>query len=124
MYIIHSDKTNYRISPLFAQIEGSLDIATSNAENTVTGFPAESIKYMVGDQIGSTRIMLDGNGDVDWYSDYEPFGQNVSKKSFDNTTDTTQDFATTTNDTSIGLRYVHHRYLDSNLGRFISEDPI
>ena len=58
------------------------------------------------------------------YRDYEPFGQNTSKKSFDGETDTTQDFATTTNDIEIGLRYVHHRYMDANLGRFISEDPI
>ena len=96
---------------------------TSETGNYITAFDPGKIRFIVADQIGSTRVILDGNGDVKWFSDYEPFGQNANKKSWDNT-DTTEDFTSTSNDIEIGLRYVHHRYMDSDLGRFISEDPI
>ena len=92
--------------------------------NYATSFTPEMIKYMVNDQIGSTRVLLDGNGNVDWFSDYEPFGQNTNEKSFDEQTTTDQCFTSYTRDMEIGLQYAMNRYMDSSLGRFISEDPI
>ena len=78
---------------------------------------------MISDQIGSTRILLNGNGEVDWFSDYEPFGQNISEISMNNQAKTDQCFSSYTRDMEIGLQYAMNRYMDSELGRFISEDP-
>ena len=94
---------------------------TTETGNYVTAFNPDKIRYIVADQIGSTRVMLDGNGDVKWFSDYEPFGQNANKKSWDNT-DTTEEFTTYLSDIEIGLKYAQNRYYNHELGRFISED--
>ena len=94
---------------------------TSETGNYVTAFDPDKIRFVIADQLGSTRVMLDGNGDVKWFSDYEPFGQNLSKKTW-NSTDTSEEFTTYTSDIEIGLKYAQNRYYDPELGRFISED--
>ncbi|MCG8572644.1 MAG: RHS repeat-associated core domain-containing protein [Spirochaetes bacterium] len=47
----------------------------------------------------------------------------MSEKSFDEQTTTTQCFTSYTRDIEIGLQYAMNRYMDPEIGRFISEDP-
>jgi RHS repeat-associated protein len=105
-----------------AQVEGTLDVATVDENRTVTGFPQEAIRYLVTDQVGSTRLMVDEAGAVTWYGEYRPFGETSWEESADGSA-TSQKYTSYTRDMEIGLDYAMARYYAPELGRFISEDP-
>jgi RHS repeat-associated protein len=105
-----------------AQVEGTLDVATVDENRTVTGFPQEAIRYLVTDQVGSTRLMVDEAGAVTWYGEYRAFGETSWEESADGS-GTSQKYTSYTRDMEIGLDYAMARYYAPELGRFISEDP-
>jgi RHS repeat-associated protein len=113
----------YAAGKKLAQIEGSLDVAEADGNGVVIGFAAAAIKYMVCDQLGSTRLMVDAVGAVAWYGEYAPFGESSYEASLAEGVSTNQTFTSYTRDMEIGLQYAMNRYYLPELGRFISEDP-
>jgi len=76
------------------------------------------VKYFITDHLGSTNALTDASGNVTASASYDSFGNATGSlptryqytgREFDNFT---------------GLQYNRARWYDSNLGRFISEDPI
>jgi len=75
--------------------------------------------YYHTDNLGSVRKVSDENGDVVFSIDYYPFGEKFSKEGYGSNYEYTgKEF-----DDS-GLNYYGARYYDSNLGRFITSDPL
>ena len=105
-----------------AEIEGTMEVGEKDAENTVIGFASGVIRYVVSDQLGSTRLLVGGEGEVLWYSGYAPFGESMDERGVGGVT-TDETFTSYTRDIETGLYYAQHRYYDPSLGRFLSPDP-
>ena len=77
------------------------------------------------DQVGSVKAVTNQAGAVVWNADYLPFGTQYMKNKFD--PDFEEDdlgFTGKGFDSDTGLYYFNARWYDTELGRFISEDPI
>ena len=91
--------------------------------------------YLVADQLGSTRLVLESTGDVKRY-DYFPFGEEIpqgyggrgteySTAVYPSSPDAvSQKFTGKERDAETGLDYFGARYLSAALGRFTSADPV
>lgn len=77
------------------------------------------------DQVGSVRAVSNADGQVVWSAEYLAFGskygENVTDQSF---TPDDLGFTGKAYDADMGLYYFNARWYDSELGRFISEDPV
>ena len=92
----------------FARVDGRLDDTNER-----------KIFYHT-DHLGSTVAVTDVNGNKLWEGDYTPFGQRILS------TEDKEDFARFTGkdyDEDTGLYYFNARWYDSELGRFVIEDP-
>jgi RHS repeat-associated protein len=93
-------------------------IATIEGNGTAT-----STYYIHTDHLGGTSAVSDESGAVVQNLDYFPFGgERLNEKagSYDNE----QKFAGYVRDEDSGLDYVGARYYNSNVGKWISQDPI
>ena len=89
--------------------------------NSVTGR-----YYYLKDHLGSTKVTVDANGNVDGYNDYYPFGMTMPGRSSTNSsfdgryqfTGKERDFGET------GYDYFGARYYDSFIGRWLQVDPL
>ena len=72
------------------------------------------------DQVGSIRALTDRQGRVVWNADYMAFGSQYGKEG---AVDELHGFTGKEYDPDTGLYYYNARWYDSELGRFISEDP-
>ncbi|WP_041607605.1 RHS repeat domain-containing protein [Halobacteroides halobius] len=80
-----------------------------------------SINYVVSDQLGSTSVITDEEGNEVMRYKYSPFGNLIKSKG--NTEDSYR-FTGKEFDGMTGLYYYGARYYDPTIGRFITEDPI
>jgi len=78
--------------------------------------------YYMGDQINSTRIITDDNGNVVYSAAHRPFGQ--AKDVWTKTYDPKLKFSGKEREDYSDLDYFGARYYDHNSYRFISVDPI
>jgi RHS repeat-associated protein len=78
--------------------------------------------YHMTDQINSTRIITDENGDVVFSAAYGPYGD--KQKTWVNTYEPKLQFSGKEREIYSGLDYFGARYYDSNRYRFHSVDPI
>lgn len=76
-------------------------------------------KYFLSDHLGSTNALTDANGAITASTAYDSFGK-ATNPSFP----TRYQFTGREKDSYTGLMHYRARQYDSNLGRFISEDPI
>jgi len=74
--------------------------------------------YFTTDHLGSTRAFTNASGNVTSNLSYDSFG-NSTGSSLTRSTYTGREF-----DSDTGLYYYRARWYDSQVGRFISEDPI
>jgi len=81
----------------------------------------DGINYYHTDNLGSVRKVTDQNGSVVLSIDYYPFGSKFSIES--GGVDINYEYTGKEFDDS-GLNYYGARYYDSNLGRFVTSDPI
>ncbi|AGB40343.1 RHS repeat-associated core domain protein [Halobacteroides halobius DSM 5150] len=79
------------------------------------------LKYIISDQLGSTSVITDEEGNEVMRYKYSPFGNLIKSKG--NTEDSYR-FTGKEFDRMTGLYYYGARYYDPTIGRFISEDPI
>lgn len=77
------------------------------------------IKYYIKDNLGSTRVLVNGDGEIVAKKEYLPFGDVFNQMG---ETDGF-DYIGKEEDAS-GLKYLGARYYDSSLGRFTGLDPI
>jgi RHS repeat-associated protein len=90
------------------------------------------LRWLVSDQLGTPRIILDLSGSLANTSrhDYLPFGEELSGGSrttglgYGKTDGARQKFTSKERDPETGLDYFGARYLSSIQGRFISADPL
>ncbi len=83
---------------------------------------SEAKKYWyVTDHVGSVRAVTDKDGKKVWSADYLAFGKQYIK---DGDFEELHSFTGKEYDPDTGLHYYNARWYDSDLGRFISEDPV
>jgi RHS repeat-associated protein len=75
-------------------------------------------QYFVQDHLGSTNALTDATGNVISSASYDSFGNASGNLA------TRYGYTGREKDTDTGLHYYRARWYDSNLGRFLSEDPI
>ena len=101
--------------------EGKRSVASDTYYYYGTGLIAKEednqLEYVHKDNLGSTRVVTDLNGNTIESNTYLPYGENLdsSRETF---TFTGKELD------SSGLQYFGARYYDPSLGRFISVDPI
>jgi RHS repeat-associated protein len=91
-----------------------------------------SFNWVVADQLGTPRIVLDQTGSLSGVSrhDYLPFGEELfaagrtPQLGFTGGDGTRQKFTSKERDDETGLDYFGARYYGSNQGRFTSTDPL
>jgi RHS repeat-associated protein len=95
------------------------------AEYEVGGTPVSGTKYLVADQLGSTRLLLDGSGAVVKRYDYVPFGGELARtgNSYDGVDAVKMKFTAKERDAERGLDFFGARYLAGSQGRWTSPDP-
>jgi RHS repeat-associated protein len=83
------------------------------------GAAGETVRYIHTDALGSVVAVSDETGNVIERREYEPFGAQLTPAIADGPgyTGHVQDAAT-------GLTYMQQRYYDSEIGRFLSVDPV
>ena len=77
--------------------------------------------WYVTDHVGSIRAITDKDGKKVWSADYLAFGKQYIK---DGDFEELHSFTGKEYDPDTGLHYYNARWYDSDLGRFISEDPV
>jgi RHS repeat-associated protein len=86
----------------------------------VIGDTAAKVYYYHTDHIGSIRKITDQQGQEVWNADYAAFGTQEHRNG---SIDELHSFTGKELDQDTGLYYYNARWYDSELGRFISEDP-
>ncbi len=80
-----------------------------------------SISYFHADHLGSTNVLMDGNGNSEEDLVYYPYGETFTNTG---TADVAYKYTGKERDGSTGLYFYEARYYDAALGRFISADTI
>ncbi|MGH9930846.1 MAG: RHS repeat-associated core domain-containing protein, partial [Pyrinomonadaceae bacterium] len=75
--------------------------------------------YFLADRLGTTRALTDTSGNIASSLGYDSFGNVISGSA-----STRYTYIGREGDSYTGLNYYRARWYDSDLGRFISEDPI
>jgi RHS repeat-associated protein len=88
-------------------------------DNKLRQTNGSATSYFLGDHLGSTNGLTDSTGGLTATNSYDSFG-NATNAAFP----TRYQFTGREYDSFTGLQYNRARFYDSNLGRFISEDPI
>jgi RHS repeat-associated protein len=84
------------------------------------GDTAAKVYYYHNDQVGSIRKITDQQGNVVWDTQYEAFGSQFNQTG---SLEELHSFTGKELDPDTGLYYFNARWYDSELGRFVSEDP-
>ncbi|MFZ1288494.1 MAG: RHS repeat-associated core domain-containing protein [Melioribacteraceae bacterium] len=85
------------------------------------GSPDERF-YFVKDHLGSVRASVDENGEIISAKDYFAYGNVLRNINYGE--EDRYDFTEKERDVETGLNYFGARYLDSDLGRWLSVDPL
>ena len=81
---------------------------------------SEAVYYHHTDNLGTTEAITDNNGNVVWEAEYEAFGSVLNQNG---TKVFTASFTGKMYDAEAGMYYFNARWYDSEIGRFITEDP-
>ena len=94
-----------------ALLAGLSWLAPASAQTTV--------RYLHTDALGSVVARTDANGNVIERMTYEPYGDVVGEDSTDG-----PGYTGHVSDATTGLSYMQQRYMDPQLGMFLSVDPV
>jgi RHS repeat-associated protein len=142
------DGEGQRVMKLICPTSASCTPATPGAVQTVYLYDAEgnlaqelstnpsklpcTTCYMTVDQVGSTRLVTDGNGNPVARYDFLPFGEEIPADGANRTEGMgyaagpdgfSPKFTGQMRDAESGFDYFNARYYDSRQGRFLSPDP-
>jgi len=118
-----------------AAVDGVVRIAEVEAwspSSTSSGNSSAQIHWMITDQLGTPRMILDQSGDFNGVTrhDYLPFGEELTTQGVRtpqlgyHADNVRQKFTRTERDSETGLDYFLARYYSSTQGRFTGADPI
>jgi RHS repeat-associated protein len=82
---------------------------------------AGGTEWSVTDHVGSVLSLIAGSGEVVWTQRYRPYGEILTGE--EQTSSSSRGFTGQRQDES-GLVYLHARYYDPVIGRFVSPDPL
>ncbi|HNT17208.1 MAG TPA: RHS repeat-associated core domain-containing protein [Acidobacteriota bacterium] len=88
-----------------------------------TGLNEGTVYFYVKDHLGNTRLVLDGEGNIQSRMSYEPYGVELYPLAA-NTMNEKYKFTNQERDYTTGLDYFHARYYGSAMGRFMRPDPV
>jgi len=80
---------------------------------------AQTVTYIHTDALGSVVAESEESGNVVKRYDYEPYGVVVGEQTWDG-----PGYAGHVSDSATGLSYMQQRYMDPQLGMFLSTDPV
>ena len=80
----------------------------------------DTFRFFHPDHLGTALVITDEVGDQDWRGEYFPFGEEYSSQGTPNR----YRFVERETDEATGLTYMHARYYNPRLGRFMSVDPV
>jgi RHS repeat-associated protein len=107
----------YALGKHLARVDGEMD----TSENLQTeGVP---VYFYTTDHLGSIKVVTDRNGTTVFETDHLPFGERYGESTTETGFDEWHSFTGKEFDPDIGLYYFNARWMDPQLGRFISEDP-
>ena len=111
-----------------AHVEEGADLATSIQTDYLhaAGMTLARIKdgvftYMHPDHLGSASAGTNEDGSIAFTEFHTPFGEALLNAAAN---DNQSDFTGHIRDTDIGMSYMQARYMDPNIGRFLSMDPV
>ena len=113
--VLSAGSTDYIYGPLGTPVE------------QVNGGTGGVAQYLVSDDIGSTRLVLNHDGSVAQALSYSPYGQVTAPSSAVNSPSTLKSsilFAGGYQDNETGFLYLVNRYYDPATGVFVSVDPL
>jgi RHS repeat-associated protein len=87
-------------------------------DNKISQKVGTTISYFLKDHLGSTTALTSSTGAITSSATYDSFGNATGNLA------TRYGYTGREKDATTGLMYYRNRWYDSNLGRFISEDPI
>jgi RHS repeat-associated protein len=99
----------------------SREVAQSQMGDCAVATATPITRYVHPDNLGSTAVTSDTNGNLAEWLDYAPYGSVLASENTGTTTAARQ-FIGQYSDTS-GLDYFHNRYYNPSQGQSISEDP-
>jgi RHS repeat-associated protein len=119
-----TENTKFTYDELDVMVDDSAGTLTKylngdSIDNKLRSQTGKSVSYFLADHLGSTNGLTDPTGAVTASNSYDSFG-NPTNLSFP----TRYQFTGREYDRFANLHYYRARFYDSNLGRFISEDPI
>src|SRR5690606_18025654 len=106
-----------------ATIESDPSTRALAAESTINSQPSTRILFSHTDHLGGGNILTDSSGDQVQTLDYFPFGSIRVDEQYQNF-DETKKFTGHEFDDESGFYYAQARYYDSEIGRFVSGDPL
>jgi RHS repeat-associated protein len=106
--------------PLLAR-DGATEYLTDPNGQPIEAISGTAITYLLHDQLGSTRGVLDSNGSLIASLSYDPYG-NITGHT--GTTQVPFGFAGEYTDRETGLQYLRARYYDPTTAQFLSRDPL
>ncbi len=95
---------------------------TSNGATIMAKPNQDARYYYLSDHLGSVRVTLKEDGSIDSWSDYYPFGKEARGSNTVN--EPKEQFTGKERDYESGLDYFGARYYNSEVGRWVSVDPI
>ncbi|MBN2306805.1 hypothetical protein JXD20_02370 [Candidatus Peregrinibacteria bacterium] len=104
--------------------KGVSRLAAAFTPNAYAETGDETSYYLLSDHLGSIDVVLDDQGEVIERRDYLPYGSERLKEAAPDSTETDYKFTGKELDDETGLHYYGARYYDSEIGRFVSVDPL
>ncbi len=80
-------------------------------------------QWIHADHLGSVSAMTDDQGDLTSFKYYEPYGNLLVDEIIGTPPENRFEFTNKERDAETGLSYFEARYLSTDLGRFLSQDP-
>jgi RHS repeat-associated protein len=124
---MESDAGSGQVLKHYIWVEDRLLAVVARGTNAVGQSTAPAVYYAHTDHLGTPRKLTDGNAQVVWIAEYEPFG--LASVSEDPDGDGTQiefnlRFPGQYYDKYSGLNYNYFRDYDPTTGRYLQSDPI
>ncbi len=119
--LVEGADVTYYPSPYYEVENGVVKVNIQKDGKTIATKTGTMTEHIHSDHLGGTHIITDNAGVVVKTKDYFPFG---GERVNSGTSNEDNGFTGYEHDESTGLDYAEARYYNSEIGRFISQDPV
>ncbi|MCI2245838.1 RHS repeat-associated core domain-containing protein [Xanthomonas sp. PPL568] len=118
---IYGSNSQGRVMSNFQGIHAALRLMAAAALSLLVAFsaPAQTVRYIHTDALGSPVLVTDKSRNVVELSEYEPYGSLLNRPVTDG-----PGYTGHVMDSATSLTYMQQRYYDPQIGRFLSVDPV